>query len=129
MAPEFGGGALVARILCVSEDKQLLETRRMMLEGAGYEVIPALGFAEGMKHCEDGSHFDLLVLGHSMPPFAARVLVEAFRRACNAPIVALQSQDSDFVQGADAMISVQPEEVMSAIAKLVCQKRGLSESA
>ena len=117
----------MARILCVSENKQLPKTRSLMLANAGYQVISALGFAEGMKQCENGSHFDLLVLGHSLPPFSSRVLIEAFRRACKAPVIALQSQDGDFVPGADAMISVQPEEVMGAVSRLVSEKRRASE--
>jgi ActR/RegA family two-component response regulator len=55
-----------ARILSVSCDETLLRTRHMLLERAGYEVVPAMGYEAGLGECNKAL-FDLFVLGHSIP--------------------------------------------------------------
>jgi DNA-binding response OmpR family regulator len=56
----------MSRILSISYDESLLQTRAMLLERAGYEVDSALGFSAAIHACKT-KQFDLVVLGHSIP--------------------------------------------------------------
>jgi DNA-binding response OmpR family regulator len=53
-------------ILSVSCDENLLLTRQLLLQTAGYEVTSALGYTAALMHCRNAS-FDVMVLGHSLP--------------------------------------------------------------
>lgn len=66
------------RILSVSYDVSLLATRRMLLEQKGYKVASALGFTKAIEHCRQ-PHFDLFILGHSIPGDDKLSLVKTFR--------------------------------------------------
>src|SRR3954466_11979151 len=71
------------RVLCISYDESLLLTRKMILEQAGFEVTPALGFAEAMEACRNEPGFELIVIGHSMPARTRRPSSTRFA-PCNA---------------------------------------------
>jgi DNA-binding NtrC family response regulator len=77
------------QILSVSYDHVLLATREMLLEHQGYEITSALGFTEAIEQCQK-SHFDLFILGHSIPNKDKLHLIKTFRENCPAPIVSLQ---------------------------------------
>ena len=77
-----------ARILSISYDLALLETRRMLLEAAGYEVTSAIGFAESQE-VSDGP-FDLVIMGHSIPSKDKQAIIKGLRdHGCQAPVVSL----------------------------------------
>jgi DNA-binding NtrC family response regulator len=104
------------RILCISYDESLLITRKMILEQAGFEVIPAIGFAEAEEHCENDPRFDLIILGHSMPRKDKTALIGALRRQCNAPVLSIRRHNDpplpeaefsiDSYDGPDALIEI-----------------------
>lgn len=77
------------RILSVSYDQALLATRKMLLEHRGYNVTSALGFSDAVEQCQN-SHFDLFILGHSIPEKDKLNLIKTFRGNCPAPIVSLE---------------------------------------
>ena len=81
-------------ILLVSYDERRLLERRMLLEQKGYKIASALGFKEAISCCSDGSGvpFDLLILGHSIPPVDKGRLIRAFRASSPAPILSLWEQ-------------------------------------
>src|SRR5438270_13831639 len=82
------------RILCISNDAALLATRRMLLEQAGFDVIPAFGFAEAMEICNKVSAFDLILMGQTIPPKDKRALIATLRdMGCNAPILSIRLGD------------------------------------
>lgn len=81
--------AMPQRILSVSYDYVLLETRRMLLEQKGYSVTSALGFREAVEQCQNGA-FDLFILGHSIPYKDKVHLIETFRGSCPNPILSLE---------------------------------------
>ena len=77
------------RILSVSYDATLLTTRQLLLEKEGYEVMSAEGFAAALE-LSDGRHFDLIIMGHSIPQKDKRaIVVELRKHGCNAPILSL----------------------------------------
>jgi DNA-binding NtrC family response regulator len=80
---------MAKRILSVSYDDILLATREMLLAGQGYEVTSALGFTAAEEECQR-SHFDLFILGHSIPDRDKLHLIKTFKANCPAPIVSLE---------------------------------------
>lgn len=77
------------RILSVSYDRALLATRKMLLEQQGYDITSALGFTDALEQCQK-SHFDLFILGHSIPDNDKLHLIKTFKENCPAPIVSLE---------------------------------------
>src|SRR4051812_5354967 len=78
------------RILCISYEESLLLTRKMILEHAGYDVTPALGFAEAMERCSNDPAFDLIVMGHSLPRKDKTALISALRPTCKSPVLSVR---------------------------------------
>lgn len=79
------------RILCISNDAALLATRRMLLEQTGFDVVPALGFAEAMEHCNTNASFDLILMGQTLPPRDKRTLIATLREMnCKAPVLSIR---------------------------------------
>lgn len=77
------------RILSISYDPSLLQTRHWILEQAGYEVCSAFGFAEAIEVCQTRRDFDLVLMGHSMPQKDKMALFEALRANCKAPLLSI----------------------------------------
>jgi len=108
----------MAKILSVSYDEALLQTRRMLLEAYGYDVISALGFTESLQHCNEGK-FDLFVLGHSIPRSDKRELIRTFHEQCSAPIISLRKITEEPVDGADFYIEPDPEPLLQLIRQIL----------
>src|SRR5689334_10368971 len=111
---------LLTRILSVSTDRSLLETREMLLHECGYEVTSALGASEAIKQV--GSKFDLLIIGHSMPHEEKRALVKAFRAHNCAPVLALHRENEEMLEDVDFEIPPDPQVVISAVASLIASR-------
>jgi len=59
-----------------------------MLQLAGYDVVSAEGFADAIENCS--GHFDLIILGHSIPQKDKRAIVVALHEhGCDAPLLSL----------------------------------------
>lgn len=80
----------MANVLSVSYDANLLRTRELLLQSAGYDVTSALGYQEAMRIC--GKPFDLAIIGHSIPKDQKLAVIECFRKNNpDAPVIALTS--------------------------------------
>lgn len=110
----------MTRILSVSKDKSLLESREMLLRECGYDVTSAYGACEGIEHCT--TKFDLLIIGHTMPNEEKRALVTAFRAHNSAPVLALHRENEEMLEGADFEIPPEPQVVISAVASLIANR-------
>jgi DNA-binding response OmpR family regulator len=110
----------VTRILSVSADKSLLESREMLLREFGYDVTSAWGASEGVKYCT--AKFDLLIIGHSMPHEQKQALVKAFRAHNCAPVLALHRENEETLEGVDFEIPPEPQVVISAVASLIANR-------
>jgi DNA-binding NtrC family response regulator len=107
------------RILSVSYDQALLRTRHMLFETQGYEVVSSQGLTSTLEHCKQGG-FSLLVLGHSIPNEEKQTMVEAFRKACRAPIISLRrTVGEQKVDGADYHIEPDPEPLLKLVADVL----------
>ena len=76
------------RILSISYDESLLNTRQWMLEALGHEVASALGYTTALELCREQS-FDFVIIGHSIPQADKKAIVREIRQHCNAPVLAL----------------------------------------
>jgi|SRR5215472_10345002 len=107
----------MANILSISYNATLLITRQMLLEQMGHTVDSAEGFSKAYKFCEGHKpHYDLIVLGHSIPHDDKVVLVEQCTKACNCPILALLRHTEAAVPGAARSIdSSDPRAFIAAV--------------
>jgi|SRR5581483_4432267 len=105
----------VARILSVSYDPALLCTRELLLQSRGYEVVSAEGFAEAIELCE--GHFDLIVMGHSIPQKDKRAIISELRKqSCTAPVVSLlRGGESRIPEATHGVDPGNPREMLEAI--------------
>ena|SRR5947209_1273209 len=104
----------MARILVVSNDEALLQTRRMLLQSSGYEVVASLGYQPSVEHCKRGG-FDLFILGHSIPKADKQELVKTFREECAAPIISLLRPDEPPLTTADYHIEPDPRRLIDLV--------------
>jgi hypothetical protein len=111
------------RVLSVSYDPVLLQTRHMLLEAAGYGVVSALGFEASLEQCNHGD-FDVLVLGHSINHPEKIKMVETFRSVCPGVIIALRRTNEPLVRGADYEIEPDPELLLKLIAEIFRKRDG-----
>jgi DNA-binding response OmpR family regulator len=95
------------RVLSISNDEALLKTRQYILEQAGFDVVLAWGFSNALKQCESAK-FDLVLLGHTLPPEDKAALAKALRKHCDCPVVSVrrsgqhdQLPEADYSIGAD----------------------------
>jgi len=107
------------RILSLSYDGSLLETRRMLLERAGYAVTSAQRLADALNACDTAS-YDLVIVGHSIPRGDKRELVAELRkRGCTAPVLSLLRADEEPIDEAAAAIDPDPQHVLDTVERMV----------
>ncbi len=75
-------------ILVASRDPVLADVRKKVLEGAGYDVIPAHDSETVGKTCVE-RNVRLVMLGYSLPPADKRRIWKAAREFCHVPILEL----------------------------------------
>ena len=89
------------RILLISYEEVLLLTWQMILEREGFEVFPAVGFAEALELCQGRCVCDLVVMGHSMPQKDKIALLGSLRLKCKAPLLSIRKDDESPMPEAD----------------------------
>jgi DNA-binding NtrC family response regulator len=77
-----------ARILSVTYDRSLGTTREMLFASAGFQVSSAWTLDQAIRLCA-AAHFDLIVIGHSIPIQERELLLQELRSRCSAPALAL----------------------------------------
>ena len=82
------------RILSVAYIKDLGESRKAILEAAGYEVQVAANVSEALRHLKE-SRFHLVIVGHAVPRREDQLIVKA-GRARNTPTLLLYKSDGNF---------------------------------
>jgi DNA-binding response OmpR family regulator len=111
------------RILSISYDKALLHTRELMLAHEGFEVESAVGFSAALHACKKGK-FDLMIMGHSIPPEDKAAIIEQLRAVCETPILALRRPNEAPVNAAEYNLdSGDPERFLSYIKEITNQQR------
>jgi DNA-binding response OmpR family regulator len=114
---------MAKRILSISYDRSLLWTRQLLLEQLGYNVVSAEGFAQAWDAAENKKdHFDLIILGHSIPPNDKKAIVAHMRDSCDCPILALlRPYESPVSEAALSIDAADPNAFLSAVRNMLNQ--------
>ncbi len=92
---------MAKRILSISPDKHLLESRALLFRRAGFEVVSAINVWEAL-HAWQEERFDLVIIGHTMSKAEKdRVAEWAKSKQKDVPILALHNSRSVKVELAD----------------------------
>jgi DNA-binding response OmpR family regulator len=87
-----GRAAALARILIVDDDNSLQVTLRLLLEGAGHDVVAANAGRRGL-HLLDAGTFDLLILDIFMPGMDGFETLRLVRQQkASLPIIAISGR-------------------------------------
>lgn len=115
---------MAKRILSISYDRSLLWTRQLLLEQLGYEVVSAEGFAQAWDAADDRSnHFDLIILGHSIPPKDKIAIVQHMRAKSRAPILALlRPYESPVPEAARSIDAGDPGGFLNSVKEMLKEK-------
>jgi len=107
------------RILSISYDRALLWTRQLLLEQLGYDVVSVEGFAEAWEAAENKKdRFDLIILGHSIPPSDKKAIVAHMRDNCDCPILALlRAYETPVAEAALSIDAADPSAFLNAVRK------------
>jgi CheY-like chemotaxis protein len=109
----------MALVLCTGIDSVLLQTRRLILERAGHNVVTATDERDIMAAC--GQHaFDIAVIGQTVSSNGKRQIMVAVRKHCpTAKVLELyRSNTGRILDDADAWLEV-PADVPDDLAKQV----------
>ena len=109
----------MARILSVSYDLALLSSRQLLLESLGHEVVSASDFDQALQYCQDGTRFDLFVLGHSIPGAEKLTLIAGFRARFSAPVIALKRVGEEASADVDFYIEPEPAQLLAVISGII----------
>lgn len=91
---------MAKRILSISYDHSLLDTRELLLKREGYDVTSKHAFVNAFQECSNGK-YDLVLIGHSMPREDKTVLVAAIRNNGNAPVLSIRRHGDLPLPGVD----------------------------
>jgi DNA-binding response OmpR family regulator len=90
----------MASILSISYDRVLLHTRELILSRAGFKVESAVGFSAAARACEKGE-FDLVIMGHSIPPEDKAEIIKQLRAVCDTRTLALRRPNEPTLKSAE----------------------------
>lgn len=109
-------------ILSLSYDRMLLMSRQSVLESRGYRVTSAEGFEQGLAACRNAD-YDLLLIGHSVPPADKQAIIEASKQHSQSPILALLRPGESEVSGASKSIdaSYLPDALLLVVDELLAR--------
>lgn len=119
-------------ILSVSRDERLLRTREMVLESAGWQVVPAMETDEALRRFQE-QDFDVVVLGHSIPSSERIWLAQTMKSIrSNVPIVmvCIQGDNTFSTKFADARVGSLdgPVVLINAIRRLTARANNKEHS-
>ncbi len=105
----------MARILSISYDESLLNTRHWILTKAGYAVTSALGFFDAQKACTSGE-YDLVVIGHSIPRNDKMELAKRAKTNAATLVISLRKPGSEPISEADFSIDrIDPDALLEIV--------------
>ena len=71
-----------------------------MLSREGFEVESAVGFSAAIEACKQRL-FDLVIMGHSIPPADKAAIITQLRAMCDTPILALRRPNEEALKSAE----------------------------
>lgn len=116
------------RILSISYDDTLLQTRELMLKMRGYHVTSTYGFTASLEQCRK-TDWHLLVMGHSIPERDKQALMTEFQKNSSAPVLALHRMGEGQLEGAAQTITPDhPELLLEAVDRILGGRRNSAGS-
>ena len=113
----------MARILSISYNQALLQTRELMLSREGFEVESAIGFSAAVHACENGK-FDLVIMGHSIPTADQDFIIKQLKTLSDASILALRRPIDGPLPAAEYNLDPDdPERFLSYVKQITNHKR------
>ena len=110
-----------SRILCIAATEPILQTRQLLLERNGYQVVPALNFRQVEEACREGN-FDLAVVGQEIEAKIKKAIGIKMRELRpQAPILEM-CRYSPEIEGSHFTVSDSPEELLTSIADVLNRK-------
>jgi DNA-binding response OmpR family regulator len=90
----------------------------MMLSREGFDVESAVGFSAAIEACKQGQ-FDLVIMGHSIPPADKAAIITQLRAMCDTPILALHRPNEEPLKSAEYNLdSGDPQSFLSYIKEI-----------
>ncbi len=105
-------------ILCISANDAILQTRKLLLEKNGYQVIPALNFREVEEACRTGK-FDLALIGQDIEAKPKKALGFKIRELCPKVSILEMCRYSPEIEGAAFTVSDSPEDLLAIISEVL----------
>jgi hypothetical protein len=105
------------KILCISATEPIMQTRKLLLERNGYEVLPALNFKEVEEACK-ARKFDLALVGHDIEAKIKRALGIKIREFCPVTPILEMCRYSPEIEGSTFAVTDSPAELLQAIADI-----------
>ena len=116
------------RILSISYDPSLLQTREMILRNAGYDVTSALGFVEAQRLCAE-QQFDVIVIGHTIPIKDKLALIRCAKQGQRAATLCLRKASDPVVEEADySTDKTDPGTLVEAVNTALARRASSAES-
>ncbi|MFB3815422.1 MAG: hypothetical protein ACE14L_15065 [Terriglobales bacterium] len=109
------------RILCISNDQALLNSRTAVLRRAGYRVTSTMDHSAALELLAgDRRQFHAVIIGHSVPR-AHRDEVAAAARRSHVAVLVTCAQDEGRATPADAYVEALsgPQTLLSSLASLL----------
>lgn len=112
------------KILIISYDPLLLESRRLLLEQAGFIVTSVLGFVEAVTACEQAGNFDLVVIGHSIPQSEKEEFLALIKKTSSPPVLSIALSIDPPLEAADLYVDSQdgPQALLDAVKSITQSK-------
>ena len=97
------------------------------MEGAAYEVVPALNILQVEAACESHRSFDLVIIGYALPKAEKRRVMAAVRNYCGGtPILELYShRDVPVDEQSDEQLATtdEPDVLLQKVSEVLTKKR------
>jgi CheY-like chemotaxis protein len=91
-------------ILCIDDDAETLNLRRMFLQSSGYSVITASSGIDGLRAVSEGTGIDLVLLDYAMPEMNGDEVAERLKGQFPALPVVIVSAIAELPQGLLTMV-------------------------
>jgi hypothetical protein len=112
------------QLLCIGKDQQLLDTRRMVLESKGYQVLSIMSLTQVGQ--EALRSFNLVILCHTLAEMRSEI-IESIRAVRNdMPILLLNSIYSNGSNDGVVTIGPGPKTLIEAVGRILDHADGTS---
>lgn len=111
-----------SKVLSITYEEPLMQTREMILHKAGFDVTSGLGFVEAQALCTE-RQFDLVIIGHAIPTKDKLALIQCAKQG-GARVLCLRNPNDPVLPQADYSTDrTDPDGLIEAIKTLLAQRQ------